>query len=42
MRHLCFRMLLLALICLFTTGCIVHVQPIPVLEIHPLEVELHD
>jgi hypothetical protein len=33
---------LLALIGLFATGCIVHVQPIPVLEIHPLEIELHD
>ena len=42
MRHSCFRTLLLLLICLFATGCIVHVQPIPVLEIHPLEIELHD
>ena len=42
MRNLCFHALLLALICLFVTGCIVHVQPIPLLEIHPLGIELHD
>ena len=42
MRHLCFRTLLLLLIVLFATGCIVHVQPIPVLEVHPLEIELHN
>lgn len=42
MRHLCCRTLMLLLICLFTTGCIVHVRPIPVLELHPLEIELHD
>lgn len=42
MRHLCFLTLLLVLVGLFATGCIVHVQPIPILEIHPLEVRLHD
>jgi hypothetical protein len=42
MRHICFRTLLLVLISLFVSGCIVHVRPIPVLKIHPLEIELHD
>lgn len=41
MRHSCFRMLLLVLVGLFVTGCIVQVRPIPVLEVHPLEVKLH-
>lgn len=42
MHYLRFRTFLLLLICLFATGCIVHVQPIPVLEVHPLEIELHN
>lgn len=42
MRHLYFRMFLVLLIGLFTAGCIVHVRPIPVLEVHPLEVRIHD
>jgi len=42
MRYLFFNTLLLAIICLFATACVVQVRPIPVLEIHPLEIELHD
>lgn len=42
MRHWCCRALLLALICLAVTGCIVQVRPIPVLEIHPYIIEIHD
>ena len=42
MYHLFFRAILVSLICLFVTGCIVQVRPIPVLEIHPLSVEIDD
>lgn len=42
MRYLCLRALLLTLICLFVTGCVVQVRPIPVLEIHPVSIELDD
>lgn len=42
MHHFCFRTILLVSVCLFATGCIVHVRPVPVLEIHPLEIRLHD
>lgn len=42
MRHLFLHVLFMSLICLFVTGCIVQVRPIPVLEVHPLSVELHD
>ncbi len=41
MRQLCLRSLLLLLVGLFTTACVVQVRPIPVLEVHPLEVKLH-
>jgi hypothetical protein len=41
MRQLCLSSLLLLLICLLTTACVVQVRPIPVLEVHPLEVKLH-
>lgn len=30
------------LICLFLTACVVQVHPIPVLEVHPLSLELYD
>lgn len=41
MRHLSFSICLLVLVSLCATGCIVKVKPIPVLEVHPLEVKLH-
>lgn len=40
MCRLCFRVLLV-LICLSAISCIVRVQPVPVLEIRPLSVELY-
>jgi hypothetical protein len=36
-----FRVLLLMLICVSAISCVVRVQPIPVLEIRPLSVELY-
>ena len=41
MRQLFISTFLLVLVSLFATGCIVKVRPIPVLEVHPLEVKLH-
>lgn len=41
MRQLCCSAFLLVLVSLFATGCIVKVQPVPVLEVHPLKVKLH-
>ena len=42
MRQLLYRGLLLVLVCAALSGCIVKVRPIPVLEIHPFELELDD
>lgn len=42
MRRLLLRGLFLAFVCVTLNGCIVKVKPIPVLEIHPFEIELYD
>jgi hypothetical protein len=42
MHQLFFRTLFFSLLFLLVTGCVVQVRPIPMLEFHPLSIELDD